>query len=115
MEASRNPDSKDYKVADITLGDFGRKELENAEKEMPGLMAIRDKFTSEQSLKGARITGSLHMTVQTAVLIETLVKLGADVVDCFSHNCVEHDIGVCTGLAGSNSSELELVAGKRER
>ncbi len=68
-----------YKVQDISLAEFGRKEIEIAEKEMPGLMAIRDKFTSEQSLKGARITGSLHMTVQTAVLIETLVKLGADV------------------------------------
>ncbi|MCK5465625.1 MAG: adenosylhomocysteinase, partial [Bacteroidales bacterium] len=68
-----------YKVKDISLAEFGRKEIEIAEKEMPGLMAIRDKFTAEQSLKGARITGSLHMTVQTAVLIETLVKLGADV------------------------------------
>ncbi|MCK4853691.1 MAG: adenosylhomocysteinase, partial [Bacteroidales bacterium] len=68
-----------YKVQDISLAEFGRKEIEIAEKEMPGLMAIRDKFTAEQSLKGARITGSLHMTVQTAVLIETLVKLGADV------------------------------------
>ncbi len=68
-----------YKVKDISLAEFGRKEIEIAEKEMPGLMAIRDKFSAEQPLKGARITGSLHMTVQTAVLIETLVKLGADV------------------------------------
>ncbi len=68
-----------YKVKDISLAEFGRKEIEIAEKEMPGLMAIRDKFTAKQPLKGARITGSLHMTVQTAVLIETLVKLGADV------------------------------------
>jgi len=68
-----------YKVKDISLAEFGRKEIEIAEKEMPGLMAIRDKFTAKQPLKGARITGSLHMTVQTAVLIETLVKLGADI------------------------------------
>jgi len=68
-----------YKVKDLSLAEFGRKEIEIAEKEMPGLMAIRDKFAAEQPLKGARITGSLHMTVQTAVLIETLVKLGAAV------------------------------------
>lgn len=69
----------DYKVADIRLADFGRKEIEIAEKEMPGLMAIRKKFGSSKPLQGARITGSLHMTVQTAVLIETLVELGASV------------------------------------
>jgi len=68
-----------YKVKDITLADFGRKEIEIAEKEMPGLLAIRRKYSSVKPLKGARITGSLHMTVQTAVLIETLVELGADV------------------------------------
>ena len=68
-----------YKVADISLADFGRKEIEIAEKEMPGLMSIREKYADQKPLKGARITGSLHMTIQTAVLIETLVKLGADV------------------------------------
>lgn len=68
-----------YKVADISLAEFGRKEIEIAEHEMPGLMSIRKKYTSEKPLKGARITGSLHMTIQTAVLIETLVELGADV------------------------------------
>ena len=68
-----------YKVADLKLADFGRKEIEIAEKEMPGLMAIREKFGPEKPLKGARVTGSLHMTIQTAVLIETLVELGADV------------------------------------
>ncbi len=68
-----------YKIADISLADFGRKEIEIAEKEMPGLMALRRKYAAEQPLKGARITGSLHMTIQTAVLIETLVELGADV------------------------------------
>lgn len=68
-----------YKVADISLADFGRKEIEIAEKEMPGLMSLRNKYKNEKPLKGARVMGSLHMTIQTAVLIETLVKLGADV------------------------------------
>jgi adenosylhomocysteinase len=69
----------DYKVADLSLAAFGRDEIRLAEHEMPGLMAMREEFASRQPLKGARITGSLHMTVQTAVLIETLVALGADV------------------------------------
>jgi adenosylhomocysteinase len=68
-----------YKVADINLADFGRKEIEISEHEMPGLMSLRAKYGKEKPLKGARITGSLHMTIQTAVLIETLVELGADV------------------------------------
>ncbi len=68
-----------YKVADINLADYGRKEIEIAEKEMPGLMSIRQKFGPAKPLKGARVTGSLHMTIQTAVLIETLVELGAKV------------------------------------
>ena len=70
---------EDYKIKDINLADFGRKEIEIAEKEMPGLMAIRDKYGPKKPLKGARVMGSLHMTVQTAVLIETLRELGADV------------------------------------
>lgn len=69
----------DYRVKDMSLASLGRKEIEIAEKEMPGLMAIREKYGNEQPLKGARISGSLHMTIQTAVLIETLVDLGADV------------------------------------
>jgi adenosylhomocysteinase len=69
----------DYKVADIGLADFGRKEITLAEHEMPGLMAMREEYGAGQPLKGARVTGSLHMTVQTAVLIETLVALGAEV------------------------------------
>ncbi|NOR75665.1 MAG: adenosylhomocysteinase [Draconibacterium sp.] len=69
----------DYKIADIKLADFGRKEIIIAEKEMPGLMSIRRKFGSSKPLNGARVMGSLHMTIQTAVLIETLVELGADV------------------------------------
>jgi adenosylhomocysteinase len=69
----------DFKVADLSLADFGRKEIRLAEHEMPGLMAMREEYGPQQPLKGARITGSLHMTVQTAVLIETLVALGAEV------------------------------------
>jgi len=69
----------DYKIKDIKLADWGRKEIDIAEKEMPGLMSIRRKYEDTKPLKGARITGSLHMTVQTAVLIETLKALGADV------------------------------------
>ncbi len=71
--------AKDYLVADLSLTDWGRKEIRIAETEMPGLMAIRDEFAAAQPLKGARITGSLHMTIQTAVLIETLQALGAEV------------------------------------
>ena len=66
-----------YAVADISLAEFGRKEIEIAEHEMPGLMAIREKFSENKPLAGVRVTGSLHMTIQTAVLIETLVDLGA--------------------------------------
>ncbi len=68
-----------YKIADINLAEWGRKEIDVSEKEMPGLMAIRKKYSKEKPLKGIRITGSLHMTIQTAILIETLVELGADV------------------------------------
>jgi len=69
----------DYKVADISLAEWGRKEIDIAEKEMPGLMSIRQKYAGKKPLNGARISGSLHMTIQTAVLIETLVELGAEV------------------------------------
>jgi adenosylhomocysteinase len=80
MSAVLKSSSKvDYHVADITLADWGRKEIRIAETEMPGLMAIREEFARSQPLKGARITGSLHMTIQTAVLIETLAALGAEV------------------------------------
>ncbi|MFE3661866.1 adenosylhomocysteinase, partial [Streptomyces sp. NPDC059164] len=70
---------QDFKVADLSLAPFGRKEITLAEHEMPGLMSIREEFAAARPLAGARITGSLHMTVQTAVLIETLVALGAEV------------------------------------
>ena len=73
MTSTQHPD---FKVADLSLAEFGRKEIELAEHEMPGLMAMRAEHGSEQPLAGARITGSLHMTIQTAVLIETLTALG---------------------------------------
>src|SRR3989338_4925253 len=71
--------NKEYKVKDISLASWGRREIEIAEKEMPGLMSIREKYSKEQPLKGVNIMGSLHMTIQTAVLIETLCVLGANV------------------------------------
>lgn len=83
MNAVTNPSNRsnfdDYKVADITLAEWGRKEIAIAETEMPGLMAVREEFSNKKPLAGARIAGSLHMTIQTAVLIETLVELGAEV------------------------------------
>ncbi len=79
MEKMAVQETTNYKIADIALADWGRKEIEIAEKEMPGLLEIRNKYSKEKPLKGARITGSLHMTIQTAVLIETLIELGADV------------------------------------
>src|ERR1700729_3896518 len=69
----------DYKVADISLAEFGRKEIDIAEQEMPGLMSIRHKYAAGKPLAGVRVAGSLHMTIQTAVLIETMVALGANV------------------------------------
>jgi adenosylhomocysteinase len=72
-------DTPTYKVADLSLADFGRTEISLAEHEMPGLMAMRREYGTTKPLTGARITGSLHMTIQTAVLIETLVALGSDV------------------------------------
>jgi len=69
----------DYKIADLSLADWGRKEVSIAESEMPGLMALREEYKGSQPLKGARIAGCLHMTIQTAVLIETLTDLGAEV------------------------------------
>ena len=71
--------TQDYVIADLGLAEWGRKEIRIAETEMPGLMAIREEFAAARPLQGARITGSLHMTIQTAVLIETLTALGADV------------------------------------
>jgi len=92
MNAVVNPKFTDYKVADIKLADWGRKEIQIAETEMPGLMALRAEFGAQKPLKGARVSGSLHMTIQTAVLIETLVALGADVrwASCNIYSTQDH-------------------------
>ncbi|RRQ23102.1 adenosylhomocysteinase [Thiohalobacter thiocyanaticus] len=92
MNAVMDKNFTDFKVADINLADWGRKEIEIAETEMPGLIATREKYRDEQPLKGARIAGSLHMTIQTAVLIETLVALGAEVrwVSCNIFSTQDH-------------------------
>lgn len=84
--------NQDFKVKDLSLADFGRKEIEIAEKEMPGLMALREKYGKQKPLKGAKIMGSLHMTVQTAVLIETLAELGASVrwASCNIYSTQDH-------------------------
>src|SRR3954464_13651649 len=90
--AAKKPRFTDYIVKDISLADFGRKEISIAETEMPGLMAVRAEYGPKQPLKGARIAGSLHMTIQTAVLIETLKALGADVrwVSCNIYSTQDH-------------------------
>lgn len=84
--------SHKFKVADISLADFGRKEIEIAENEMPGLMQLREKYGPAQPLKGARVAGCLHMTIQTAVLIETLTALGAEVTwtSCNIYSTQDH-------------------------
>ena len=92
MTVTETATKQDYKVADISLADFGRKEITLAEHEMPGLMAMREEYGESKPLEGARIMGSLHMTVQTAVLIETLVALGAEVrwVSCNIFSTQDH-------------------------
>ncbi|HSJ26173.1 MAG TPA: adenosylhomocysteinase [Longimicrobiales bacterium] len=92
MERDVATDRPPFKVADLSLAEFGRKEIRLAEQEMPGLMAIREEYAAQQPLKGARVMGSLHMTVQTAVLIETLAELGADVrwVSCNIFSTQDH-------------------------
>src|SRR5947199_1273039 len=90
--AAKKPAFTDYIVKDISLAEFGRKEISLDETEMPGLMATREEYGPKQPLKGARIAGSLHMTIQTAVLIETLKALGADVrwVSCNIYSTQDH-------------------------
>jgi adenosylhomocysteinase len=96
----------DYKVKDINLADWGRREIKIAEEEMPGLMALREKYQDAKPLAGARITGSLHMTIQTAVLIETLVLLGAKVrwASCNIFSTQDH------ATAGVSAPRLPLLA-----
>ena len=95
--------NNDYKVADISLADFGRKEIELAEHEMPGLMSLRKKYSKEKPLKGARIAGCIHMTIQTAVLVETLQDLGAEVrwSSCNIYSTQDH---AATAIAQNGTS-----------
>ena len=99
--------SFDFKVADLSLADYGRAEITLAEHEMPGLMAMRAEFGASKPLKGARIAGSLHMTIQTAVLIETLVALGAEVrwVSCNIFSTQDH--AAAAAVVGPTGSAQE--------
>nr|MBA3418330.1 adenosylhomocysteinase [Geodermatophilaceae bacterium] len=113
------PIGTDYKVADVSLAAFGRKEIQLAEHEMPGLMSIREEYADAQPLSGARITGSLHMTVQTAVLIETLTSLGAEVrwASCNIFSTQDHAAAaVAVGPEGTpeNPSGVPVFAWKGE-
>ena len=104
FDAAREAGREPFKVADLSLADFGRKEIMLAEQEMPGLMALRDEYSGQRPLEGAKIMGSLHMTIQTAVLIETLVELGADVrwVSCNIFSTQDHAAAaVVVGRDGS--------------
>ncbi len=97
----------DFRVADLELAPWGRKEIAIAETEMPGLMAIREEFAPEQPLRGARIAGSLHMTIQTAVLIETLKALGAEVrwASCNIYSTQDH---AAAAIAATGSTGIRL-------
>ena len=108
MTVTETATKQDYKVADISLADFGRKEITLAEHEMPGLMAMREEYGESKPLAGARIMGSLHMTVQTAVLIETLVALGAEVrwVSCNIFSTQDH-AAAAIAAAGDPGVRLE--------
>jgi len=99
---TKAPTVQDYKVKDISLAEWGRKETTIAEHEMPGLMSVRKKYSASQPLRGVRITGSLHMTIQTAVLIETLAALGADVrwASCNIFSTQDH-AAACIAAAGT--------------
>lgn len=111
---------QDFKVADLSLAAFGRKEITLAEHEMPGLMAIRKEYAETQPLAGARVTGSLHMTVQTAVLIETLVALGAQVrwASCNIFSTQDHAAAaIAVGPAGTpeNPQGIRSSPGRAKR
>ena len=103
------PVNTDCIIADIGLAEWGRKEIRIAETEMPGLMAIREEFAASQPLKGARITGSLHMTIQTAVLIETLIALGAEVrwASCNIFSTQDH---AAAAIAAASPVEAAIAA-----
>src|SRR5215217_8073215 len=119
IEQQQTTDRPPFKVADLSLAEFGRKEIRLAEQEMPGLMAIREEYKGKNPLAGARVMGSLHMTVQTAVLIETLVDLGADVrwVSCNIFSTQDHAAAaVAVGRTGTveNPNGIPVFAWKGE-
>src|SRR4029450_161941 len=114
MNARIKPaDFTDFKVADLALAAWGRKEIQIAETEMPGLMAIREEYAKSQPLRGARITGSLHMTIQTAVLIETLEELGAEIrwASCNIFSTQDH---AAAALAARGTPVFAREGGARE-
>ena len=102
------PSLPDYRVKDLSLAEWGRSEIQLAEREMPGLMALRAKFGSSKPLAGARIAGSLHMTLQTAVLIETLVELGADVRWCSCNIFSTQDHAAAAIAVGRTGTPMAL-------
>ena len=108
-----NADFTDYKVADISLAEWGHKEIKIAETEMPGLMALREEFGKDQPLKGARIMGSLHMTIQTAMLIDTLYELGADLrwASCNIFSTQDH---AAAAIAKKGTSKVFAWKGETE-
>src|SRR5436853_7341475 len=110
-QKSSGKSSLEFKVADINLADWGRKEIMLAEQEMPGLMAVREEYAKQQPLKGLRIMGSLHMTIQTAVLIETLAALGADVrwCSCNIFSTQDHAAAAVAGGAQGNAEKRSGV------
>ncbi len=120
--AAKSAGREPYKVKDLSLADFGRKELRLAEQEMPGLMALRKQYAGKKPLAGARIMGSLHMTIQTAVLIETLADLGADVrwVSCNIFSTQDHAAAAVvvgrpeTGGTAQNPQGIPVFAWKGE-
>ena len=103
---------KDFIVKDISLAAYGRKELDIAETEMPGLMALREEFGAAQPLKGARIAGSLHMTIQTAVLIETLQYLGGDVRWCSCNIFSTQDHAAAAVVAAGTAAVFAFKGGR---
>src|SRR6476619_2065426 len=119
FDQARKAGRQPYKVRDLSLAEWGRKEMRLAEQEMPGLMALRERYAGKKPLAGARVMGSLHMTIQTAVLIETLAELGADVrwVSCNIFSTQDHAVaGVAVGKNGSaaNPQGIPVFAWKGE-
>src|SRR5262245_9619 len=122
FDEARKANREPFKVKDLSLAEFGRKEIRLAEQEMPGLMAVRQRYAASKPLAGMQIMGSLHMTIQTAVLIETLAELGADVrwVSCNIFSTQDHAAAAVvvgrpeTGGTPANARGIPVVAWKGE-